>query len=78
MVNTLAQDDDAGRDAGSVEKLRSEADHRLDLVALDDLLADLAFVPTAEEDAVGHDGGDQSAVTGDMQHVLKEHEVGPL
>lgn len=74
----LSQDDDTGGDAGAVEELRAEADDRLDLVTFDDLLADLGLVAAAEEDTVRHDRRDHAAVTGDVQHVLQEHEVGFL
>jgi hypothetical protein len=77
-MNTLTKDDDACGDAGAVEELRAEANHRFDLIIFDDLLSDLAFVPTTKQHPVRHDGRDHAAVTRDMEHVLQEHEVGLL
>ena len=72
------QDQDGGGDAGAVEQVRSQADHRVQQVVLDDGLADFALDSAPEEHAVGHDRGDNAVLFEYRQHVLEEHQVGLL
>ena len=53
----LAEDQDAGGQAGAVEQVRPQADDGFEQVHAEDLLADLAFRAHAEERAMRqHDG----------------------
>src|SRR5205807_8465647 len=48
----LVEHDDAGGDAGAVEKIRREADDALDVAATDDLAPDVSFGAAAKQYAV--------------------------
>ncbi len=68
----------AGRDAGDVEQTGRQADDGFDAVVVDQQFADELFLATAEQHAVGHDGGHVAVRLEAGDHVLHEHQVGFL
>jgi hypothetical protein len=72
----LAQHEDAGGKAGAVEEVGRQADHRLDQVVLQQVLADLALDAAAEERALRQHHGHAPAAGGHrLDHVLHPGEV---
>jgi hypothetical protein len=78
IAAALAHHQHAGGDAGAVEQVGGQADHRFQQVGLDHRRADGAFLAAAEQHAVRHHGGDHAAVARHRDHVLQEHQVGLL
>jgi len=74
----LVHDQNAGRDAGSVEEAGGQADDRLEPAALDEVAARVPLGAAAEEHTVGHDGGHLAVGLEHRDHVLHEHQVGLL
>src|SRR5205823_14114725 len=56
------RDDDASRDSRVVEELRRQADDGFDVIVINKLATNLAFLATAKQDAVRHDGGHTATV----------------
>ena len=54
-VLLLLEDQDRRRDARAVKELLRQADHGIEQVFVDQLLPDLAFGRSAEQDAMRHD-----------------------
>ena len=72
----LAQNQDARGEPGAVEKVGRQADHRLDQIHLQQLLADVAFHTFAEQGALGQYHGHPTADVGHrLDHVLHPREV---
>ena len=69
------QHQDGGGDAGAVEEVRREADHRLKKVLLQQALADLPLRGTAEQHAVGNNDAETAGSVEHGHHVLHEREV---
>lgn len=72
----LREDHDDDGDAGREEEVRRQADDRLDVVVLDEVLADLFFGAAAEEDAVWQDDGHDAVRLDVVETVEQEREVG--
>ena len=72
----LLQHDDAGRDRGAEEQIGRQLDHRIDIVVVDQVFADLLLRATAIEDA-GELDDRRGAVDGQpAQHVHGERQIG--
>ena len=67
------EDQDRRRNAGAEEQVGGQADHRIEQVLLDQLLADFAFSGAAEQHAMRHDHADPPGVLGrGFDHVRDE------
>src|SRR5581483_1961224 len=73
-----AHNQNAGRDARTVEKIGRQADDRLDVVVVYELLPNLFLFAAPEQDAVRHDRRHQPTDAKDAEHVLGKHQVGLL
>ena len=74
----FVDDQNAGRNASAVEQPGRQTDDGLQPAALDEVLARLLFLATAEEHTMGHDGGHFPFRLQHGDHVLHKHEVGLL
>jgi hypothetical protein len=67
--------ENAGRDAGAVEQVLRQTDHRLDAVFLQQAETDFLTLATPKENAVRHDNRHLPSLLQRRQHVLSEHQV---
>ena len=74
----LVQHQDAGRDAGAVEQVGRQPDHRFEHTTFQKQATHLALFATPEQHAVRHHGSQLAVGLEGGQHVLHEHQVGLL
>src|SRR5690606_17765323 len=76
FISLAPHHEDAGGNASPEKEILSKPDDRFDVVALDQLLADLILPAPAKKNAMRHDSCHDPATAQRGEHVESEEEVG--